>query len=248
VLLSRRGVLFGLLSCPCCAAATEAPKWNYDTAGPDKWGTLDPKFRICSSGTQQSPIDLGNSVHAVLQPVVLHWTPQDTHTVWNNGAYIEVVVNPGSTLTVGDQQYELQQFHFHTPSEHAVDGKHTAMEAHFVYQQNPQRLAVLGVFLVPGAVDANATLASVMKVAPATIGAKVAARNITPHQLLPTALSPTWRYEGSWTTPPCTQDVNWIVFCNNVPVAPDDIDALRRIYPHDARPLQPSNRRYVLLG
>jgi carbonic anhydrase len=87
-----------------------------------------------------------------------------------------------------------------------------------------------------------------MRAAPATPGEAPLPMALDPSALLPKARSPFWRYEGSLTTPPCSQTVHWIVFDQAVTVAPSDIAAFRRIFPVNARPVQPLNRRFLLRG
>src|SRR5437868_14252538 len=135
MLTNRRRLLAGLLACPICATAARAAdgvRWDYEgLGGPDKWGELDPAFKACAVGAEQSPIDLAGALQASIDTIKLDWKPQP-FKVSNNGHTIQLAAAPGSTLSIGKESYDLVQFHFHTPSEHALGGKRTAMEAHFV--------------------------------------------------------------------------------------------------------------------
>jgi carbonic anhydrase len=249
--MHRRTFTVSLLACPVCPALAQAlkaiqtPEWNYDSAGPAKWGRLSPAYNLCATGDQQSPVDLRNGIPARVAPVRLDWK-SGRFTVVNNSHSIQANVPPGSSATIGAERFELIQFHFHTPSEHAVSEKRSAMEVHFVHMHQDGRIAVLGAFLEAG--GHNEAFSAVMKVAPAKAGGEAPTESVVdPRQMVPGPLD-SWRYEGSLTTPPCSQIVSWVVFARTVPVAQSGIDAFRKIFPMNARPLQQVNRRYLLRG
>jgi carbonic anhydrase len=238
--ISRRSLLAALSLSPC--RLLTAAEWNYRDRGPDAWASIDPAFGLCRTGDQQSPIDLAGTVDARVQPIRVNWKAASM-TVTNNGHSIEVEAPDGNSLEIGEARAKLTQFHFHLPSEHAVSGKRAAMEAHFVHRQPDGNLIVLAVLLDAGA--ANAEFASIMKIAPKQAGGKSMGA-VDPSRLLPASLKSTWRYRGSLTTPPCSQTVDWIICQERVSVSPGDVELFRSIFPMNARPLQPLNRRYVL--
>jgi carbonic anhydrase len=248
MLLSRRHVSLGLLACPLCAGAAQAadgPHWDYEGhGGADKWGALTESFKACAVGTEQSPIDLSQGVKADLDPLAIDWKPQAFKIV-NNGHTIQANAAPGSTLVIGKDIYNHLQFHFHAPSEHAVNGKRVAMEVHFVHAAADGRLAVVGVFMQPG--RKNAAFASIMQAAPRSEGEKTLGEPIDPRQFLP-PVQTLFRYKGSLTTPPCSEVVDWNVFEQPIEVADADIKAFQAIFAMNARPLQPVNRRFLLRG
>ena len=241
--MARRTFLTGLLTCPVCAAA-EVPEWDYDNAGPEKWAALDPAYSMCGTGEQQSPVNLHDGIKAQLPKLQLNWK-SEKFGVWNNRHTIQLNASDESFIEVGREKFDLVQFHFHSPSEHAIDGKRAAMEAHFVHRRKDGHLAVLGVLLVPG--GHNATFRAIMNIAPGQPDTRlISPFSINPNELLPRSLQATWRYEGSLTTPPCSQTVDWIILGQATSVAQLDIELFRRIFPINARPLQPLNRRYLL--
>jgi carbonic anhydrase len=248
MLLSRRRFSLGLLTCPLCAAvaqAEDAPHWDYEGhGGADKWGELAESYRACALGTEQSPIDLTDSIKATFDPLKIDWKPQAFKIV-NNGHTIQANVAPGSTLAIGKVTYGLVQFHFHAPSEHALNGRRFAMEVHFVNAAPGGRLAVVGVLMQPG--RRNAAFAAIMQAAPRSEGEKTLDQLVDPRQLLP-ASKVLFRYEGSLTTPPCSEVVDWNVFEQPIEVADADIKSFQSIFPMNARPLQPRNRRFLLRG
>jgi carbonic anhydrase len=170
------------------------------------------------------------------------WKPL-AYSVVNNGHTIQANAPAGNGMILGTDRFDLKQFHFHTPSEHALNGRRLAMEAHFVHAQASGRLAVIGVFLVPG--RANPAFAAVMAAAPKEEGEDELEKPLDIRPFLPRSRA-LFRYEGSLTTPPCSEVVDWNVYEQPVEVAQKDIDLFRAIFPMNARPLQSVNRRFLL--
>jgi carbonic anhydrase len=238
-------IIGGLALCPLCAPTyAEGPHWSYDGAtGPERWGSLDAANGVCSTGTQESPIDIDRPIDARLPPLGIAW-PKPPDTIVNNGHTIQLDFASSNTLMLGDRGYELKQFHFHHPSEHLVAGNRFAMEAHFVHVAAGGDVAVIGVFIVPG--TANAAFSKVVSTMPEDESPPAPAdRAIDPKALLPAKRS-YYRYEGSLTTPPCTETVDWLVFVDPIEVAGADISQFARLYPKNARPVQQRSRRFVL--
>ena len=240
-------VFAGLALCPLCVStgvAEEAHHWSYEGGtGPDKWGGLEPKDAACSGGDQQSPIDITGAITARQPPLKISWTKRPD-TIVNNGHTIQLSFAAGNTLHMGERKYALTQFHFHHPSEHLVDGKKFAMEAHFVHSAEDGGLAVVGVFIIPG--EANAVFHKVVSTMPEEEGPAVAADPaIDPNGLLP-AQRTFYHYEGSRTTPPCSQTVDWLVLTHRIEVAENDIAHFAKLYPMNARPVQKLDRRFIL--
>lgn len=242
----RRTILKGLFACPACASATgalAAGHWSYEDAA--DWGTHDEAAKACAVGSQQSPVDLSGAVPASLDAVKIAWKPQAWRVV-NNGHTFQCDAAPGAGgMTIGEESYALLQFHFHTPSEHALAGKRTAMEAHFVHRHASGRLAVVGVLMVAG--KAHPGFAAVMATAPKTEGGADLAKPVDPTTFLPKARR-FYRYEGSLTTPPCSEVVDWTVYEAPIEVAAADISTFQAAFPMNARPLQSMNRRFLLKG
>lgn len=244
--MDRRSFLAGLIACPTCASlarADDGPHWTYEGAeGAGQWGKLAKTYESCSIGSEQSPIDLSGAIKASVESIKIDMKPQ-AYTVLNNGHTIQLNATPGNTLMLGKASFGLAQFHFHTPSEHAVNGVRTAMEVHFVHADAAGKLAVLGAFMKAG--KPNAAFATIMKAAPSKEGTKPLDKPLDAKTLLPAGGS-VYRYEGSLTTPPCSEIVDWTVYDKPVDVAEADIAAFKAIFPMNARPLQPLNRRFLL--
>lgn len=247
--MERRNFMKGLALlglCPLCTTsgfAAEGTHWSYEgESGPDHWGAMGPDNAACSVGSQQSPLDISGAVKADLPEIAIAWNAGEGKIV-NNGHTIQINAAAGSKLTRGDRTYELLQFHFHTPSEHKVDGKAFPMEVHFVHKNaDTGTLGVLGVFIKPGA--DNAAFAGLAEAFPAEAG-KEAAIGIDPRGLLPGKLG-YWAYEGSLTTPPCSEIVDWMVAMEPIEVAAADIEKFTALYAMNARPTLAPNRRFIL--
>lgn len=239
--------LAGLALCPLCASvglAAEGAHWSYEGAtGPDHWGDIDAASKVCSIGSQQSPIDIRDTIKARLPQIKIGWA-RNADTIVNNGHTIQLNVAPGSTLTLGKDRYLLLQFHFHHPSEHTLAGKTSAMEVHFVHRNSAGGLAVIGVLMTAG--QSNPAFHKIAATMPTHEGEPVrAASGIDPNHMLP-PLRSYYRYAGSLTTPPCSETVEWLVLHQSLQVAKSDIDSFAKLFPMNARPAQKDNRRFVL--
>jgi carbonic anhydrase len=161
--------------------------------------------------------------------------------VIDNGHSIQVNYAPGSSIDVGGTRYELVQFHFHKPSEEKIDGKAHAMVAHLVHKGADGKLAVIGVLLDAG--GTNPTIDTIWKNLPqekgkeATVNATIDAATLLP------ADHGYYTFQGSLTTPPCSEDVRWFVLKTPLKIAGSEITAFGKIYPMNARPSQPLNGR-----
>jgi carbonic anhydrase len=105
--MHRRQVLkalTGLALCPLCAStgfSAEGSHWSYEGAeGPDHWGNLDAASKVCSAGSQQSPINIGEAIKAQLPPLTIAWG-KNADTIVNNGHTIQFNFGAGSSLTLG---------------------------------------------------------------------------------------------------------------------------------------------------
>jgi carbonic anhydrase len=195
-------------------------------------------------GRQQSPIDVGTTVKAQLAPLNITWA-KNTDTIVNNGHTIQVNMGDSSVLAIDDGgNYRLVQFHFHRPSEHLIGGKSFPMEVHFVHAYPGGALAVVGVLMATG--KANPVFNKIVSTMPETAGPAVKADPaINPNGLLP-ATRTYYRYEGSFTTPPCSEIVDWLLLTDPIQVAEADIARFAKLYSMNARPAQKVNRRFVL--
>lgn len=220
--------------------------WGYEgDIGPDRWGELNPDWALCSTGQEQSPVDIPASAPVNPANVVYNYDPTALNIV-NNGHTIQVNYDPGSAIEIEGVTYELKQFHFHALSEHTVDGQYADMEMHLVHQSAEGGYAVVGVFINAGA--ENPAFAPVWDHLPTMAGEPetIAGVTVNADDLLP-AERTYWRYNGSFTTPPCTEGVKWVVLNQDVNLSADQIGAFTAIMHDNYRPVQPRNDRTFLV-
>ena len=222
------------------------PAWSYaGENGPEHWGDLSPAYALAKTGKQQSPvnIDTFQTLRRDLPPLLLKY--QDTTLeILNNGHTIEDDYHNGGTLTVDGHEYKLAQFHFHSPSEHTIDGKHAAMEVHLVHKDAEGKLAVIGVMVREGM--ANPVFATLWPHLPAQPGRSQAVEGVQVNaaELLPLSLA-SFRYSGSLTTPPCSEQVAWFVLQNPIQASSEQIAEFRKLIFGNNRPIQPRNERVI---
>ncbi len=219
--------------------------WGYaGEAGPQHWGTLSPDYAACADGTKQSPIDIAGPSEGEVPTLATEYTPSKV-TILNNGHSIQVNYDAGSALVVDGERYDLLQFHFHSPSEHTVDGNSYAMEMHLVHRNAAKgELAVLGVLIERG--EENKALASVWANLPLTKAAPKTIEGATVNILdaLPADRS-IYTYAGSLTTPPCTEGVHWFLLTTPITMSGEQIAAFQKAFRGNARPVQPLHGRVV---
>jgi carbonic anhydrase len=192
----------------------------------------------------QSPINLTNYIEADLPAIKFDYKAGGNEVV-NNGHTIQVNYASGSTITVDGQEFELKQFHFHTPSENNIDGKSYPLEAHLVHADKDKNLAVIGVMFEKG--EENSALAQAWKKMPEKGGEKESlSENVAAEGILPTDRD-YYRFNGSLTTPPCSEGVRWLVMKNPITVSEEQIEKFAHVMHHpNNRPIQKVNARPVL--
>jgi carbonic anhydrase len=240
---------------PSVAPAAGDPVWHYDGAeGPAKWGALSPKFAACGEGRSQSPVDIATTavgtealeIKTNLMPGSLRIAHHE-HVAdgINNGHTIQINFEGGDELTIGNDRYGLVQYHFHNQSEHTVKGRHYPMEMHLVHRAESGKLAVIGVFIEEGA--HNPAFDPIWSNLPTRKGEETHYPHVKVDvdQLLPDNRA-SYRYDGSLTTPPCSEGVRWIVLTTPIQLSAAQIKAFTAIIHDNNRPTQPLNGRPVL--
>jgi carbonic anhydrase len=246
----KRIVMSVLLLIAAASAAfaqeEEPPHWTYEgEEGPEHWGELSEDYALCSTGAEQSPIDIVEAVAEDVGEVTFDYLPSKIN-LFNNGHTIQEDYDAGSSITIGDTVYNLVQFHFHTPSEHAINGELMPLELHFVHRSEAGNLAVVGVMLVEG--EENPTIAELWSHLPtiATERRTIDAITFNAADLLPENVGHYFRYNGSLTTPPCSEGVLWTVLDEPITVSTEQIEAFHAVFELNARPVQPLNERELI--
>jgi carbonic anhydrase len=223
----------------------DAHSWTYGGEhGPKHWAELDPQFAACKNGKYESPIDIKKATMSNLPALAFNYsrTPLD---IVDNGHTVMVTYAAGSVLMVGDHKYELKQFHFHHPSEERIHGKRFDMVVHLVHQDSEGHLAVVAVLLKQG--QENPLFAQLRGASPAEKEHPVMLPEllINAMDILPSHLS-YYTFPGSLTTPPCTEGVAWYVLKSPVQISAEQLNWFVKLYPSDARPIQPQHGRTIL--
>ncbi len=219
--------------------------WGYGPDnGPAVWGRLSSEYALCAVGNRQSPIDIAAATPVDLPAVAFHYQPMMLE-VLNNGHTIEVASTSENWIGVGGARYDLTQFHFHTPGEHTVAGRPFDMEVHLVHRNQEGTLAVVGVLVRRGGehpvLDALAEHLPKPGESFAIEGKKIAVAGLLPEA------SRIFRYEGSLTTPPCSEGVQWFVLETPVAISDAGLAVFQTILGNNSRPVQPLNGRTLLI-
>nr|WP_172424651.1 carbonic anhydrase family protein [Pseudomonas sp. A46] len=229
------------------AVSASPAHWSYrGDQGPDHWGELGDK--LCSTGQMQSPVNIdwrevtSRSVDSDALRVDYQVLPME---VLNNGHSIQAKPMGETGLSYMGRHYRLMQFHFHTPSEHQFDQREYPMEMHLVHQADDGGLLVLGVMIEQG--EANDELADLWDVLPEEEGGEARLGLLMAPQLqrLLPATGHHLFYDGSLTTPPCTEGVKWVLYEQPIQLSASQIQRFRELFPDNHRPARALDGREV---
>ncbi len=218
--------------------AGHAKHWDYSKSGPATWGEVS---KTCAIGKSQSPVDIVTTATTKLEDgnaLTLNEDVKTTAKVIDNGHSIKVTPKKGGSITLKGGDFDLLQFHFHGKSEHTVNGKPYDMVAHMVHQ-NPKtkQLAVVAVFFKEG--KKNPILDTIIS----AVGKEDVTLN--PKDLLPADTAHYYHYVGSLTTPPCSENVEWYLMKEPAEASKEQIEAFRKYYLDNERPVQKLNDRKI---
>jgi carbonic anhydrase len=243
-----------------------AQAWNHNPAssiGPLHWGAVASSYANCGDvttgevGMKQSPIDIVPANAPAVRfapPLAFKYKPTPLK-IENTGHYVEVPYDPASYLTIGSQPtdvYQLEQFHFHAPSEHTINGVHYDAELHLVHRNPIGELAVIGVLLSSSPAGLP-IFDSIMLHSPLSPGEIELSEEVNVLDLLPDRMG-FYRYAGSLTTPACSESVQWFLLKNPVLITPAALANFHNLirlfpnygYPNNNRPVANQNGRTVL--
>lgn len=236
-----------LLTLTIMSTPALAGHWSYegDTA-PEHWGELESAYKTCQTGMNQSPVNIDNTLKAHLSPLQTHYTEGPVKLL-NNGHTIQAEerADTRDAITLDNQRWTLQQFHFHAPSENTIHGKKYDMEMHLVHKNAAGEITVVAVMFDKGA--ANEELDKIWKPMPQQADRQA---DLTTHldlnNLLP-KVKTYWRFSGSLTTPPCSEGVTWLVMQHPLTLSAAQLETLTHtLRHHNNRPVQPLHGRLVV--
>jgi carbonic anhydrase len=225
------------------AAPRNGTHWTYEgESGPANWSKINSNWAMCAGGRRQSPIDIRDGIKVDLEQITFDYHPSSFNEI-DNGHTIQVTVGGGNFITVGNQTYELEQFHFHRPSEERVNGKGTEMVIHLVHKNAEGKLAIVAVLLERGkqhsliqTVWNNLPLEKNELVAPSVV---LDLKDALPEK------REYYTYMGSLSEPPCTEGVLWLVMKQPMQASPAQMALFSRLYPLNARPVQQGFGRMI---
>lgn len=222
----------------------EAVHWGYgDIDGPHVWGDLSPEYSTCATGVEQSPVNIQKALTTEAKDKSVFTNYGDTLVaIINNGHTIQVNYDGGSVAFLDGQQYDLLQFHFHTPSENMVNNSAFPMEMHLVHMNAQGGLGVIGVLFEEG--EENPLFARFWDFLPRKVGEVSSDLRINIADLLPDEPH-YYAFNGSLTTPPCSEGVKWFMITEPVQASRAQMDKFMSIFGANARPVQPLNHRTV---
>jgi len=227
--------------------------------GPEKWGSLSPLFSACSNGKRQSPVNIvKNKVvrNKNLKPLTRDYSTANA-TLVNNGFNIGLLFEENVGVLVADgKNFSLKQMHWHSPSEHRINGEQFPTELHMVHKAADGSFAVVSILYQYGDAD---PLLSKIKNELNELAKEVCAKNEESH--IPVKALDTkhmekktrkyYRYIGSLTTPPCTENVTWSILGKVRSISKEQVELLQApldsTCKKNSRPLQELNGRQIEL-
>ncbi|GFS30906.1 alpha carbonic anhydrase 7 [Actinidia rufa] len=260
IFFSSLFIAFSLLSVSFQATSQEVEderEFDYDEdsdRGPSRWGEIHPEWIMCTNGTMQSPIDMLNErVQEVtyLGKLRRDYKPSKA-TLVNRGHDMSLKWAGGAGhIELNGTQYVLKQCHWHTPSEHTINGERFDLECHMVHESKSKRIAVIGIMYKIGRPDSF--LSEISEHLAVIVDSKEEKRfiGIVDPKQIKIGSRKYYRYIGSLTVPPCSQNVVWTIVRKVRTVSEEQVkllrDAIHDEHKTNARPIQPINRRPVKL-
>lgn len=217
--------------------------WSYEgQGGTANWARLKTAYATCAAGQRQSPIDLRDGIAVDLEPIRFVYNPAAFRVV-DSGLNLQVAVYGGGINLVG-KNFDLNRIQFHRPAEITIDGQTFDMDAQLVHKSEDGKLAILTVLLEQG--TENTLVQKVLNNLPLEKGGEVAppGQSLDVNDLLPVNRR-YFTFMGSLTTPPCTEDVLWLVLRQPQLISPEQLLIFQRLYKPNARPVQPGFGRII---
>ncbi len=221
--------------------------WSYSgETSPEHWIEIE-KNSDCN-GKHQSPI---NIIHKnvdsvkIKEDLKIQYTPTTLISkVENNGHSIQFDFEAGDSINYNNETYYLKQIHFHEPSEHKINGIIYPIEMHLVHVNKTGQIAVLGLLGEEG--DESQLFEFFESFLPIEEGTAKSIHQKIDLSSLFLEDKHYYSYNGSLTTPPCTENVNWIVFKEPIILSVEEVLKLRNNMPiNNYRNEQALNNRIV---
>ncbi|XP_071719376.1 carbonic anhydrase Nec1-like [Rutidosis leptorrhynchoides] len=220
--------------------------------GPERWGEIKEEWRLCSNGTMQSPIDMSSQrVKMVVNSNKLYRNYKPCNSTVNNRGHDIMLQWEGDagSIRINDTEYALRQAHWHSPSEHTINGKRYDMELHMVHVSRDDKIAVIAVLYNVGPPDHFLSKLAINITSIIDQKGEHGHSGIIDPREIQMSSRRYYRYIGSLTVPPCTEQVVWTISKKVRTVSVAQVRLLREAV-HDyaesnARPVQADNQRDV---
>jgi carbonic anhydrase len=215
-------------------------QWSYDgIESPEHWAELNRDFKSCQKGHYQSPIDLHTKdALPTTQKLVVAYLPTHTHII-NNGHTIEFDMDEDNFIAVDNKRFKLKQLHFHADSEHTINGKQFPAEMHLVHQAADGQLAVISLLIEIGDSPVYDHIFDKIPKPGEEVKVDLHLENFIPKN------RGRYNYTGSLTTPPCSENVIWLVFKQHLLVPLKQLQKFKAYYSHNYRPTQQAYGRQI---
>ncbi len=222
-------------------------EWGYSGAGaPENWASISTDYSMCSEGTKQSPVDITGYQKGDAPPLSFSFR-RDAVEVVNDGKALSINYTKGNRLGLSERTYQLTSVRTHTPSEHTIDGQSFALELQLFHEQTFGDLAIVSFLYTLG--DPDPVIQNIIDAAPDESGQSITeglvlnAADYAPEDL------GYYKYEGSLTTPPCTEPVDWFIMLEQGSVSQEQIDQVAALTGGgNNRPLQPLGDRSIAIS
>ncbi|TSB44696.1 carbonic anhydrase [Alkalicoccobacillus porphyridii] len=223
-------------------------EWSYEGhKGPDYWESLSSEYKACGQGSQQSPINIDTKENASIKEAELDLVFDYNETIYSVEDNDEIFQANSfdlnnNTLMINEDEYRLHQVALHTPSEHTIDEEEFPLEIQLVHENEEEEQLIISVLVEEG--KENKILKDVWMALPAKDGVANRAVDFDATELIP-ELDSLYTYEGSLTTPPCTENVTWIVSNETVSLSEEQIKAVNKVSTENNRPVQELGSRDI---
>lgn len=222
--------------------------WGYEGGtGPLHWGEMEQdheKHLMCREGIHQSPVNIQTALTFENKELNTHYFKTQIKVI-NNKHTVLFLYGLGSYVEWGNETFELIQFHFHHPSEHRLKGKSFPMEIHFVHKAPNHEYVIIAVLVKLG--EHNPHIQKLWKTIPEEIDKEHIFKNktLSAKDFLPKSRT-YYHYTGSLTTPPCTENVTWLILEEPIKISSDQLEYFQSFIDHNARPIQHLHHRVIV--
>lgn len=218
--------------------------WSYrGNNGPQYWANINSRYLGCEEGNQQSPINIvTKNVGSGATQFDLKYSIAKGVNLMLYGYTLKIIYPKGNFLEMNGNRYQLKEIYFKTPGENTIDSFRSMLEVQFLHEDSKKNKVILAVFFVEG--RSNPIIDMLVKNIPTQPNKANFIANVDIRKLLPNNLA-SYQFDGSLTTPPCSQGVRWIVLKEAMSITQSQFDSMYNITGSNARPIQDVFNRLI---